>query len=153
MIDASGSGRISDPVVAALVDAMLSLAVVMSEETKALSQRSRCEDHGQVAASKLRLTTTIEQYSAQLHRERPDWMTSLNDEERHIMLATIEALDMAATANRDILERQLSLTNELMEAVSAEVRRLSGNRATTYSAAGMMVRRDQPTPIAVNSGL
>lgn len=153
MSDTPGSSRISDPVVSTMVDAMLSLAVVMSEETKALSQRARCEDHAQVAASKLRLTTMIEQASAQLHRERPDWMIRLNDDERHIMLKTIETLDMAATENRDMLERQLSLTNELMDAVTTEVRRLTGNRASTYSAAGTMVRRDQATPIAVNSGL
>lgn len=150
----TGNGAaMTDHPVAEMLDAMTSLTTLMEQETESLSNYARCKDQAAITTAKLRLTASIERISAQLQRERPDWLKLLNGENQQSMRVVIEALDRAAIANRDILDRQLSLTKELMDAVTAEVGRLSGTRAATYSATGMLVSRDQPTPISISSGL
>jgi flagellar biosynthesis/type III secretory pathway chaperone len=154
MSEAETPGRLTDLLLAEMADAMASLTILMQAETEALGRPLRPgSDQAEVAAAKLRLTAMIERSVAQMHRERPDWMGGLGDEDRQRLMDTIEALDTAASRNRDMLERQLQLTGELMDAVAAEIARLSGHRAATYSAGGAMLQRVSPTPIAVNSGL
>ncbi|MEN9932284.1 MAG: hypothetical protein RIS17_857, partial [Pseudomonadota bacterium] len=102
-----------------MTDAMASLTILMKAETEALQAPLHGDaDLAEVAAAKIRLTAVIERCVAQLHREGPDWMARLTDADRQQLMGAIEALDTAASRNRDMLERQLQLTGDLIDAVA-----------------------------------
>jgi hypothetical protein len=52
-----------------------------------------------------------------------------------------------------VLERQIDLSTEMMGAVAAEARRVTGSRSSIYGARGRVARSDAAAPISVNASL
>lgn len=134
-----------------IIDVMTSLALIMREETEGLSSHEKPGDLAELASAKIRLVGVLETELTRLNREEPNWVDMLDEERRDALGRALIALGEASTANADILERQISLSLEMMEAVTNEAKRLSGNRAEIYGARGNISRIELATPISVNS--
>lgn len=134
-----------------LIDIMASLTLIMTEETERLGARERALDLAELAAAKVRLVGVLETELARLNREQPGWAEALDEETRERLANTLIALGDASTVNAQVLERQIDLSIEMMGAVAAEAKRLSGNRAATYGARGDLSQMDLATPISINS--
>jgi flagellar biosynthesis/type III secretory pathway chaperone len=140
-------------VTATLCDAMVSLAALMDEESEKLVQAPFTRDLPEIANAKLRLTGRIESEVARLARETPDWMEALDDDARtELTEATLRLRDSSAV-NQKILTRQIELSSEMMAAISAEAKRLSGAKNQTYGAKGGLAGIDAPSPISINQRL
>lgn len=136
-----------------MIETARSLAALMEEESDELTQRGRHPDHAEIAAAKTRLVASLEAEIARLNRETPGWAEKLDESESGALSEAMAALRDTATVNAKVLDRQLSLSNELIEAVSAEAKRLTGNRGLSYQATGVLSSRDQSSPISVNTRL
>ena len=136
-----------------LLDLMRSLVILMEEETARLSAPGRHPDMAETAQAKVRLVAALETANARLTRELPNWMEALPDEERERLREAVTALRTASAANAAILKRQIELSNEMMEAVTHEARRLTGARNTTYGAAGNVHKVRGAAPISINTQL
>lgn len=134
-----------------LVDAISSLASLMNEETARLGAPGRAADLGELVTAKTRVAGALEGMVTRRAREDADWIARLDTEQRERLLAALAELREAATSNAAVLDRQIELSRELMTAVAAEVKRLSGSRHTVYGAAGGLAETDSATPITVNS--
>lgn len=86
-------------------------------------------------------------------RVRPEWRGSLASDERGALAASLEQLQQAAIANAGVLARHIDLSRELLDAISAEARRLSGTRTETYGASGGLRHLDLAAPISINTNL
>lgn len=135
-----------------LVEAMQSLAMLMDEENAALEQVGHLEHLQTLVAAKLRLVSNVEAMLVRAHREQPDWIAQLDEEERQEFRARVESLMNIAQQNATILQRQIDVSNDLINAIAVEARRLNGSRSTTYTAHGGLARSDGVAPIAVDSG-
>lgn len=136
-----------------LIDTIRSLVALMREETEILRGGGRTAAVEEIAAAKLRLTASLETQIAQAERERPDWRSRLADEDQAALREATDALRQVAADNAEVLERQISLSREILDAIAAEAKRLSGSRSQTYCARGEVFRVDAPTPISVNTSL
>lgn len=134
-----------------IIDVMTSLTLIMQEETERLSARTGASDLAELANAKIRLVGVLETELARLNREQPNWVDALDEERREELGKALVALSEASSANADILERQMTLSLEMMEAVANEAKRLSGNRAEVYGARGNVSRIELATPISVDS--
>ncbi|RJF85707.1 flagellar biosynthesis protein FlgN [Sphingomonas cavernae] len=134
-----------------VIDVMASLTLIMNEETDRLRGHERALDLAELATAKVRLVGVLETELARVNREQPGWTEALDDEERDALASALIALGDASTANAAILERQIDLSAEMMGAVAAEAKRLSGSRTSTYGARGDLSHMDLATPISVNS--
>lgn len=138
--------------IAELQDTMTSLTALMNEEIALLG----ADGGGRlaaVAAAKGRVTAALEGQIATLERTRPEWRSELPAEERSALAASLEQLQQAAIANAGMLARHIDLSRELLDAISAEARRLSGTRTETYQASGGLRQVELPAPISINTNL
>lgn len=140
-----------------MIDTMLdiarSLAMIMAEETEELSGRGQCADHAETVAAKRRLVAQLDTEIARLNREMPDWRQRSSEEENAALSEAMATLRDAAASNLAVVERHLSLSNEMIDAVAAEARRLTGNRGLSYRDTGAIMQRSGTSPISVNTRL
>jgi flagellar biosynthesis/type III secretory pathway chaperone len=134
-----------------IIDIIASLTLIMEEETARLQNQQRDSDLAELVSVKLRLAGLLEQETVRLNRESSDWIDRLDEERRARLLDALVGLNRASSANATLLERQLELSSEMMEAFAREARRLAGKRASTYGAAGGLSPVDLATPISINS--
>lgn len=134
-----------------MVDAVASLASLMNEETARLGAPGRATDLAELVTAKTRVAGALEGMVTRAAREDAQWMERLDPEDRERLLAALAELRQAAAPNAAILDRQIELSRDLMTAVAAEVKRLSGRRHTVYGAAGGLAEADAAAPITVNS--
>jgi flagellar biosynthesis/type III secretory pathway chaperone len=139
---------------AQLIDAMLSLAQIMEEESERLARGAYFAELPEMAAVKLRLTGRIEAEVARMKREAPDdWAERLDPEARVALTEASRTLRDASTVNQQVLQRQIELSVDMMGAIAAEAQRLTGSRNITYGACGGLGGMDAPAPISVNARL
>ena len=136
-----------------LHDLIRSLEELMREETGTLTAGGLAQPLGELAAAKLRLTTSLEHEIARLDREEPSWKQSLSQEARTQVAQAFQDLCGAAQDNARVLARHIDLSRDLLEAVAAEARRMAGNRQETYGAEGDVKRIEAPQPLAINTRL
>lgn len=135
------------------IDIVTSLTAIMEEETARLLSPGRHRDFAEMAEAKVKLVAALETKIAQHARTRADWLATIDDETREMLTGAIEHLGAAAQVNARVLERQIDLSTEMMDAVATEARRLSGSRSAIYGSSGILSRSDNATPISVNSSL
>ncbi|MEG3144354.1 flagellar biosynthesis protein FlgN [Sphingomonas sp. RT2P30] len=135
------------------IDLLMSLIAIMEEETARLLAPGRHQDFAEMAAAKIKLVAALEIKTAEHGRKRSDWVSKLDAETREALTAAIRHLGAAATVNARVLERQIDLSTEMMSAVAAEARRLSGTRSAIYGASGALSQTEIATPISVNASL
>ncbi|WP_404337432.1 flagellar protein FlgN [Sphingomonas sp. MMS12-HWE2-04] len=136
-----------------LIDAMVSLASLMEEETEKLARTPYLPELGEIASAKLRLTGRIEAEVARLKRESDDWAEKLEPEAREALTEASRHLRDASAVNKEILARQIELSVDMMGAIAAEAQRLTGKRNTTYGACGGISGMEMPAPISINARL
>lgn len=136
-----------------MLDVSGSLTRLMRDEGAALLEHGRCAEHAEIVAAKRRLAGQLDGEIARLNREMPDWLQQLGEDARVALHAAVADLGEAAAANARIVERQLSLSNDMIAAVAEEARRLSGNRGSSYQESGAMAHRVGTSPISVNTRL
>ncbi|HUD31167.1 MAG TPA: flagellar biosynthesis protein FlgN [Novosphingobium sp.] len=129
---------------------MASLSAVMREETGRLQAQERVPDLAELASAKARLVGSLEERLARLGRQDADWAAQMDTPTRERFAETLGELRAASMVNAALLERQIELSADIMSAISAEARRVSGNRASTYGASGSLARSDLATPISLN---
>ncbi len=134
-----------------ILDHIRSLAALMDEETEALGRRGRFPEHRELAAAKLRLASALEVGVARMDREQPGWLDALGETDRDTLFEALDALREASGRNAGMLRRQMELADELMGAVTREIRRLTGSTSTVYTAAGRMARSDLAASVSINS--
>jgi flagellar biosynthesis/type III secretory pathway chaperone len=133
-----------------VIELMSSLTMVMEEESTRLRSHKRGGDLSEMATVKIRLVGMLETELARLERNCMEWAKALDSEEQERLTEAFGMLSIASTDNASILERQMTLSAQMLDAVTAEARRLAGKRAATYGARGAM-EPDCTAPISVNS--
>lgn len=136
-----------------LVDTIRSLVALMREETDQLLSPGPTGDLGELATAKGRLVGWLEARAAKLGREQPDWYERLEAEDRDALTEILAELRDVSAENAHALDRQIRLSVEMLDAIGAEAKRLSGTRTETYSAFGGVSRVELPTPISINQRL
>ncbi|QIG79698.1 flagellar protein FlgN [Stakelama tenebrarum] len=136
-----------------LCDAMHSLAALMEEETEILTRSPFTRELPEIANAKIRLTGRIESEVARLSREAGNWMEVLDAEARALLTEASLRLRDASAVNARVLSRQIELSVEMMAAINAEAKRLTGTRSQTYGARGGLQGIDAPAPISINAKL
>jgi flagellar biosynthesis/type III secretory pathway chaperone len=137
-----------------LIDAMVSLATLMEEESEKLSRSPYLPELGEIANAKLRLTGRIEAEIARMKREHlDDWLEGVDDEAREQLSNASRHLRDTSRINAQILSRQIELSAEMMAAIAAEAQRVTGTRSMTYASCGGISGMDAPAPISVNARL
>lgn len=136
-----------------LIDTVHSLVSLMREETDRLLSRGPAGDLTELATAKGRLVGWLDARAAKLNREQPDWFERLEGEDRDALSAALAELRDISAENADALQRQIRLSVEMLDAIGAEAKRLSGTRTETYCARGGVSRVELPTPISVNQRL
>ncbi|MYL99305.1 flagellar biosynthesis protein FlgN [Novosphingobium sp. FGD1] len=134
-----------------VIEIMASLSAVMREETARLQASGRGPDLAELASVKARLVGALEERLARMNRQQPDWPGEMDEDTRTVFAEALGELRAASMVNAALLERQIELSADVMSAISAEARRVSGNRAFAYGATGTLARSDLATPIALNS--
>ncbi|MBT0670536.1 flagellar biosynthesis protein FlgN [Novosphingobium profundi] len=130
---------------------MEALASVMRKETDGLRERERVRDLASLGAAKARLVASLDAEVTRRDRVNPDWVMELEQEECDALFEQVADLRDAAKANADVLQRQMELSRDMMDAITLEAMRLTGARAIIYSAGGSMAGRELTTPISVNT--
>lgn len=136
-----------------LIDAMVSLASLMEEESEKLARTPYLPELGEIANAKLRLTGRIEAEVARMKRESDDWADKLEPEAREALTEASRHLRDASAVNKEILARQIELSVDMMGAITAEAQRLTGKRNTVYGACGGISGMEMPAPISINARL
>ena len=137
-----------------ILDLARSLASLMTEETGALGERGRMADHEELVGAKRRLVAQLEAEIVRLNREAPSWMNELDEDQDAALSEAMATLRDAAISNASVVDRHLTLSNDLIDAVAAEARRLTGNAGCSYLGSGSIMLRDGGTsPISVNTRL
>ncbi|WP_114953978.1 flagellar biosynthesis protein FlgN [Sphingosinicella terrae] len=135
-----------------LIATIRSLVALMREETEML-RTPGSGDLQEVAEAKARLVGWIESRSAQLEREQPGWREALDPETLETLTEAVAELRDVSSANARMLERQIELSLQMMEAIATEAKRLKGTRSATYGATGQLWHVDLPTPVSTNAKL
>lgn len=128
-----------------------SLTLVIQEETERLEAGERVSDLAALAAAKARLVSSLEVMSVRAERNHPGWIEQLGDETRQKLADTVSMLKDVSLRNAYVLERQISLSQEMMDAVAAELRRLTGKSISTYDELGELACTETPAPISINT--
>lgn len=136
-----------------ILDAARSIASLMDEETEALGQRGRLADHAELVAAKRRLVAQMEAEIVRLNRETPNWLRDLDAEQDAALTEAMGTLQAAAMSNATMVRRQRDLSNDLIDAVAAEAKRLTGNSSCSYRDTGSVTWRQDSSPISVNTSL
>lgn len=134
-----------------MLELIESLTLVIQEETDRLEAGERASDLAALAAAKARLVSSLEVMSARAERKHPEWIEQLGDEARQKLADTFSTLKDVSLRNAYVLERQISLSQEMMDAVAAELRRLTGKSISTYDELGELGRTEMPAPISINT--
>ncbi|TFI59616.1 flagellar biosynthesis protein FlgN [Sphingomonas parva] len=135
--------------VSELIDLVKSLSALMREETQLL--QSRFGGIQEIAGAKARLVACLDTKSAELGRHDADWLEKLEGPQKDELVEALRELKEASVPNAEALSRQIDLSVEMLAAVTAEAKRLTGTRHAVYGAAGGLSRMDLPTPISHNS--
>jgi len=135
--------------VSELIDLVRSLSALMREETHLL--QTRFGGIQEIAEAKARLVASLDANSAELGRNDPDWLEQLEGDDKEALLAALAELKEASVPNAEALSRQIDLSVEMLAAVTAEAKRLTGTRHAVYGAAGGLSQLDLATPISHNS--
>ena len=135
--------------VSELIDLVRSLSALMREETDLL--QSRFGGIQEIASAKGRLVGCLDAKTAELARSDPNWLEALDGPDKHALIEALEELKQASIPNAEALSRQIDLSVEMLAAVTAEAKRLTGTRHAVYGAAGGLSRLELPTPISHNS--
>ncbi|MBJ6122051.1 flagellar protein FlgN [Sphingomonas mollis] len=133
-----------------LVDAIASLAKLVDEENDRLTMPINHPDLPGIVAAKSRLAGQVEAETARLAREDPDWLATLDPDDRGKVTALIETLLRRLSINANLLDRRIRLCDDLMGAIAAEAQRLTGARSTVYGVRGTLRLNENPAPISVN---
>lgn len=136
-----------------LLAILRSLVSLMAEETELLRQGRWPADITTLAAAKLRLIGLLEAGCAERERTSPDWLEQLGSGGRSDLLDVVVALRTAAADNEKAIRRQIDLSRDLLDEISAEARRLGGSRQQTYRRSGRLQQRDELAPVSVNTQL
>ncbi len=135
------------------LDTIVSLTAIMVEETARLQSPGRNRDFTEMAAAKIKLVADLETEAAIRERTGADWLATLGADDRDKLAAAVRDLGVAAAENARVLQRQLDLSTEMMAAVAAEARRVTGSRSAIYGARGRVARSHAAAPISVNASL
>ena len=138
---------------AEIVDIVRSLTLIMEEETARLRGADSGGVLAEMAAAKARLVGLLEAKSAALSRHDATWLDALDPEPRAELMVALADLKQASGPNAAMLERHIELSLDLIAAVAAEAKRLSGSRSAVYGRSGGLSRVDLTAPISVNSRL
>lgn len=133
-----------------LAEVMVSLCAVMREETQRLEAGTRALTLGELAEAKARLVGTLEERLARLTRQAPQWNADMDGSTRQEFVRALEELQEASAANAAMLQRHIEMSADLMAAISAEAKRMTGSRTYAYGSSGTMARADLTTPISLN---
>lgn len=136
-----------------LLDAMTSLSDLMEEESALLGSSVRSPGLPEIAEAKSRLAGRIEAETTRLARETPGWMDAIDAESRETLTRASERLRDVSVVNAQILSRQIELSVDMMGAIAAEAKRITGTRNATYGAGGSLFGSDMPAPISINTRL
>lgn len=142
----------TDKLNGSLIDLVASLADLMEQES-VLLEAGGPADLGELAGAKLRLTARLERESATRARKDPAWQTALAPGPRKELATSVSRLHRAASVNHRLLERQIDLSRDLLDAIAGEAKRAGGTRFETYGARGGLLRSELPAPISVNANL
>lgn len=134
-----------------ILELIESLTAIIQEETERLEAGERAPDLAALAAAKGRLVSSLEVMSVRAERNQPGWIERLDEETRQTLAGAISQLKDVSMRNKYVLERQISLSQEMMEAVGAELRRLSGRSISTYDGLGGLTSAETPAPISINT--
>lgn len=135
---------------AELLDTMIDLIRLMEEESELLALSGPRGTIEAIAQAKIRLADRMEAQCAALYRLDPGWMEALAADDRRTFAETSEDLNRAATVNSAILERQIGLSAEMLDAVGKELERVTGRGGTTYSRRGAMRRPRSSPPLSID---
>lgn len=138
---------------AKLADILASLVAIIADETAQLRSAAPFAARSELAAAKARLVALLEMQVMDLRRDDGAALRDLAVEDRQSLAELFEALIAAATENADALRRQIDLSTEMMAVIVAEAQRLSGARASAYSALGEIWTSDGRAPISLNARL
>ena len=136
-----------------LIDSTRSLITLMREETELLLSPGPTQALEEIAAAKTRLIGRLEARTVQLEREQPGWREKMAPEDRHLLTEVLAELCDVSAENGKALDRQIRLSVEMLDAIAAEAKRLSGTRSETYCALGGVSRIELATPISINTQL
>lgn len=136
-----------------LLETLASLSTVINEENDRLTRPIRQPDLPALIDAKLRLAGILDAQTSRLERENPDWMAALDEELRAALTEGFATLIRRLEVNGRLLERRIALCDDLVGAISAEARRLSGARSAVYGMHGTLKATRMAAPIAVNSRL
>lgn len=135
------------------IDIITSLTAIMEEETARLRAPGRHRDFAEMAAAKIKLVAALEVEMTGQMPTPAQWLDLQDDDARDLVATAINRLGVAAQDNAIVLARQIELSTEMMGAVAAEARRLSGMRSAIYGASGVVSRLELATPISINASL
>ncbi len=133
-----------------LVKSLTSLAMILDEENDRLTRPANASDLPELVAAKIRLAGIVEAESIRLARERPRWLDDLPDEEQVEIRSLLETLVRRLGVNANLLERRIAMCDEIMGAIAAEARRLTGAKSAVYGVRGTLMSSEQATPISIN---
>jgi flagellar biosynthesis/type III secretory pathway chaperone len=135
------------------IDIVRSLVTLMREETKQLLSTEPSLELEEIASAKARLVGQVEARTVQLAREQPDWRERLDPVDREALTEVLAELCEVSAENGKALERQIQLSVEMLDAIAAEAKRLSGTQTETYCMRGDVSRVELATPISINTQL
>lgn len=133
-----------------LVKSLTSLAMILDEENDRLTRPANASDLPELVAAKIRLAGIVEAESIRLARERPRWLDDLPEEEQDEIRSLLETLVRRLGVNANLLERRIAMCDEIMGAIAAEARRLTGAKSAVYGVRGTLMSSEQATPISIN---
>ncbi len=133
-----------------LVKSLTSLAMILDEENDRLTRPANASDLPELVAAKIRLAGIVEAESIRLARERPRWLEDLPEEEQDEIRSLLETLVRRLGVNANLLERRIAMCDEIMGAIAAEARRLTGAKSAVYGVRGTLMSSEQATPISIN---
>ncbi len=133
-----------------LVKSLTSLATILDEENDRLTRPANASDLPELVAAKIRLAGIVEAESIRLARERPRWLDDLPEEEQDEIRSLLETLVRRLGVNANLLGRRIAMCDEIMGAIAAEARRLTGAKSAVYGVRGTLMSSEQATPISIN---
>lgn len=133
-----------------LVKSLTSLAMIVDEENDRLTRPANASDLPELVAAKVRLAGIVEAESIRLAREQPRWLDDLPEEDQNEVRSLLETLVRRLGVNANLLERRIALCDEIMGAIAAEARRLTGAKSAVYGVRGTLMTSEQATPISIN---
>lgn len=133
-----------------LVKSLTSLAMILDEENDRLTRPANASDLPELVAAKVRLAGIVDAEAIRLAREQPRWLDDLPEQDQNEVRSLLETLVRRLGVNANLLERRIALCDEIMGAIAAEARRLTGAKSAVYGVRGTLMSSEQATPISIN---